>query len=185
MVPVQVKPSLGKPSCPSSIKKNKKFTVSGTVKPGQGVGPAVKIKAYRRNGSGAYESYKTYTATVSDTTYKVSIKINKTGKYKFKATTAANAQFAANESGLSSVLTRQEVGPLTRDDGPGGQPRGCPPGPSSFPLCALGAVRTSASTPRAFTAGESDGRYHSVSRRKHAFRPDEDKPIGGVASPRL
>ena len=50
-------------------------------------------------------SYKTYSATVSGTTYKASIKISKTGKYKFKATTAANAQFAANESGLSNVLT--------------------------------------------------------------------------------
>ena len=39
------------------------------------------------------------------TEYKASIKISKTGKYKFKATTAASAQFAANETGLSSVLT--------------------------------------------------------------------------------
>jgi len=105
VIPVQVKPSLGKPTCPSSVKKNKSFTVSGSVQPGQGVGPAVKIKAYRKDSSGDYVSYKTYTSTISGTTYKASIKISKTGKYKFKATTAASAQFAANETGLSSVLS--------------------------------------------------------------------------------
>ncbi len=105
MIPVQVKPSLSKPTVPSSAKKGKSFTVKGTVKPGEGVGPAVKIKSYRKNSSGAYVSYKTYNATVSGTGYKASIKISKTGKYKFKATTAASAQFAGNQTGLSSVLT--------------------------------------------------------------------------------
>ena len=102
VVPVQVKPSLGKPTCPSSVKSGKKFTVKGTVKPGEGISPTVKIKAYRRNSNGAYESYKTYTATVTGTEYKASITISKTGKYKFKATTGANAQFAANETSLSA-----------------------------------------------------------------------------------
>jgi hypothetical protein len=105
VVPVQVKPSIGKPSCPSSVKSGKKFTVSGTIEPGEGISPTVKIKAYRKNSSGVYESYKSYTSTVTGTDYKVSIKISKTGKYKFKATTAGNAQFVANETGFSSVLT--------------------------------------------------------------------------------
>ena len=105
VIPVNVKPSLGKPSCPSSVDSGHKFTVSGSIKPGAPTGPAVKIKAYRRNSSGAYASYKTYSTTISGTTYKASIKINKTGKYKFKATTAGSAQFAANETSLSSVLT--------------------------------------------------------------------------------
>ena len=105
VIPVQVKPSLGKPSCPSSIKSGKKFTVKGTVKPGEGVSPAVKIRAYRRNSSGTYVSYKTYNSTVTGTQYKVTIKINNTGKYKFKATTGGTAQFAANESSFSKVLT--------------------------------------------------------------------------------
>ena len=85
---MQVKPSLGKPSYPSSVKSGHKFTVSGSVKPGAPTGPAVKVRAYRKNSSGAYASYKTYSTTISGTTYKASIKINKTGKYKFKATTA-------------------------------------------------------------------------------------------------
>jgi hypothetical protein len=104
VIPVHVKPSLGKPSCPSSVKSGKKFTVSGTIKPGEGVGPAVKIRAYRKNSSGAYAFYKNYSSTVSGTQYKATIKISKTGTYKFKATTSANAQFAANESSLSAAL---------------------------------------------------------------------------------
>jgi len=104
VIPVQVKPSLGKPTCPSSVKSGKKFTVSGSIKPGQGVGPAVKIKAYRKNSSGAYASYKTYNTTISGTKYTASIKISKTGTYKFKATTAGSAQFAANETGFSAAL---------------------------------------------------------------------------------
>jgi hypothetical protein len=105
VVPVQVKPSLGKPSCPASIKRGKKFTVKGAVKPGEGISPAVKIKAYRKNSSGAYKAYRTYSATVSGTQYKASIKISKLGKYKFKAFTAGTAEFAAGASGLSRVLT--------------------------------------------------------------------------------
>ena len=105
VIPVQVKPSLGKPTVPSSIKSGKKFTVKGTVKPGEGISPTVKVKAYRKNSSGTYGSYKTYTATMDGTEYKVTIKISKTGKYKFKASTGGTAQFAANETGFSSVLT--------------------------------------------------------------------------------
>ena len=105
VITVQVKPSLGKPSCPSSIRKSKKFTVKGTVKPGQGISPAVKIKAYRKSSSGAYKAYRTYTTKVSGTQYKATIKISKLGKYKFKALTGSNAQFAANTSGFSRVLT--------------------------------------------------------------------------------
>ena len=104
-IPVQVKPSLGKPTCPSSVDSGHKFTVSGSVKPGAPTGPAVHVKAYRKNGSGHYVSYKTYDTTISGTTYKASIKISKAGKYKFKATTGSSARFAANETGFSSVTT--------------------------------------------------------------------------------
>jgi hypothetical protein len=104
-IPVNVKPSLGKPHCPSSVERGHKFTVSGSVKPGAPTGPAVKVRSYRKNSSGAYVSYKTYSTTISGKTYKARIKINKTGKYKFKATTAGSARFAANKTGLSRVLT--------------------------------------------------------------------------------
>jgi hypothetical protein len=104
VVPVQVKPSLGKPTCPSSAKAGKKFTVSGSVKPGQGVGPAVKIKTYRKK-NGEWVFYKDYSAKVSDTQYSASIKPNHTGKYKFKAVTASSASYAAGESSYSNVTT--------------------------------------------------------------------------------
>ena len=104
VIPVQVKPSVGKPSCPGSVKKGKKFTVKGAVKPGQGVSPTVKIKAYRQKGNGAWVGYKTYSSKVSGTNYSASIKITRTGKFKFKATTAANAEFAAGASSYSRVL---------------------------------------------------------------------------------
>lgn len=105
LIPVRVKPSLGKPSCPSRVKKSRKFTVKGTVKPGQGVSPAVKIKAHRRNGNGAWVGYKTYGSKVSGTRYSASIKITRTGKFRFTAMTGATAEFAANESANSRVLT--------------------------------------------------------------------------------
>lgn len=104
VVPVLVKPSLGKPSCPSRAKKGKKFTVKGSVKPGQGTAPAVKIRAYKRNKSGAYVSYKTYNAKVSGTQYSAGIELG-AGKYQFKATTGATAEFAAATSSFSRVLT--------------------------------------------------------------------------------
>ena len=47
---VKVKPLVGKPSCPSSIKAKKKFTVSGTLKPRFTAGAkTVQIKAYLKN----------------------------------------------------------------------------------------------------------------------------------------
>jgi hypothetical protein len=104
-IPVQVKPSLGKPSCPSKVKKSKKFTIKGSVKPGQGVSPAVKIKSYRKKANGAWVGYKTYGSKVSGTQYKASIKITRTGKFKFKASTGNSAAFAAGLSSYSRVLT--------------------------------------------------------------------------------
>jgi hypothetical protein len=104
VIKVQVKPSLGAPSCPSSAKKGKSFTVKGSVKPGAPSGPAVKIRAYRQKGN-TWVSYQTYNTKISGTQYSASIKINQTGKFKFKATTAASAKFAANESAFSRVLT--------------------------------------------------------------------------------
>jgi hypothetical protein len=100
---IAVKPALGKPTCPSKIRKNKQLTVKGSVKPGAPTGPTVKIKAYRlKNGS--WVDYKTYAATVSGTTASAKIKISQTGKFKFKTSTAASASFASALSSYSSQL---------------------------------------------------------------------------------
>jgi len=105
VVPVTVKPSLGKPSCPSSVKKGTKFAVQGSVKPGAPDGPGVKIKSYRKKSNGSWVGYKTYGAKVSGTQYKATFAINNTGTFKFKASTADSASYAAGLSGYSAVIT--------------------------------------------------------------------------------
>ena len=105
VVPVLVKPALGKPSGPSPVKKGKKFTVQGSVKPGAPNGPAVKVKSYRKKSNGSWVGYKTYKATVSGTQYKATFAINDTGTFKFKASTADSASYAAALSGYSAVIT--------------------------------------------------------------------------------
>ena len=102
---VRVKPSVGKPAAPSKVKKNKKFTLTGSIMPGQGVGPAVKIQVYKANKHGTYVLSKTYSATVADTSYSKTLKLGKTGKYKFKAATTTTQQFVSNTSSYSRVLT--------------------------------------------------------------------------------
>ena len=59
VVYVKVKPVIGKPSCPSSVKHGKKFTVSGTLKPRYPSGSKnVTVKAERYSG-GKWKAYKT------------------------------------------------------------------------------------------------------------------------------
>ena len=96
---IHVKPALGVPKVPSSAKVNHSFTVSGTLKPHFPAGEkTVKLSAYRYNGS-KWVSYKTYMAVNADngsyTKYSLSLKISQKGKYRFKASTAATAQFSA------------------------------------------------------------------------------------------
>ena len=105
VIPVQVKPSLGAPTYPSSAKVSKKFTVSGSVKPGAPTGPVVKIKSYRQKSNGNWVGYKTYATKISGTEYSQSVTITKTGKFKFKAVSVESAEFAAGESGYGKVLT--------------------------------------------------------------------------------
>jgi FtsP/CotA-like multicopper oxidase with cupredoxin domain len=102
---VRVKPSVGKPSAPSKIKKNRQFQVTGSIVPGKGVGPAVKIQVYKRNNKGTYVLSKTYKASVTDTRYSKNFKLGKKGKYKFKATTTATEQFVSSTSSYSRALS--------------------------------------------------------------------------------
>ena len=89
---------------PSSVKKNKSFTVKATVKPGAPDGPAVKIQAYRKH-DGKWSKYKSaYSTTRSGTTCSVKIKIKDTGNFKFRATVAASSKFVAVNSSYSKVM---------------------------------------------------------------------------------
>jgi hypothetical protein len=105
---IHVKPALGVPKVPSSAKVNKSFTVSGTLKPQFPAGAkTVKLSAFRYNGS-KWVSYKSYRAINADngsfTKYSLSLKISQKGKYRFKASTAATAQYSAASTANSTTL---------------------------------------------------------------------------------
>ncbi len=59
--------------------------------------------------NGNWKLYKSYAALNTDagshTKYTATVKITKTGKYRFKAFTAATAQFLAAKTGFSRTLT--------------------------------------------------------------------------------
>jgi len=105
---VQVKPLLGKPTCPKSVKAGRKFTVSGSLKPRFPKGArTVTVKA-QRYSSGKWRPYKSYRATNADSgeysKYSVRIKITKKGKYRFYGTTVATDALAAGKSAYSRTL---------------------------------------------------------------------------------
>ena len=108
IVLVKVKPVIGKPSCPSSVKHGKKFTVSGSLKPRYRSGSRnVSIKA-QRYSSGKWKAYKTYTATTTNSgsysKYSLKFSISKTGKYRFYATIAKTTTLAAGQSAHSHSM---------------------------------------------------------------------------------
>ncbi len=105
VVPVQVMPSLGAPGNGTTITVGKKFSIKGSVEPGASGGPAVKIKAYQQKGDGSWAGYKTYSTRISGTQYSQSIAISAAGKYRFKATSVASAEFASGQSSYGKVLT--------------------------------------------------------------------------------
>jgi hypothetical protein len=107
-VQVKVRPLLGKPTGPASVKAKKKFTVSGSLKPKAAAGSkTVKVKA-QRYASGKWRTYKTWLAknanSGSYSKYSVRISISKKGKYRFYATTANTSSFAAAWSAYSRSL---------------------------------------------------------------------------------
>jgi hypothetical protein len=105
---IKVKPVIGKPSCPSSVKHGKKFTVSGSLKPKYPAGSTnVKVKAERYSG-GKWKAYKTYTATTADSgsysKYSVKFSISKKGKFRFYGTTADTSTLSAGKSPYSRSM---------------------------------------------------------------------------------
>ena len=90
---IAVRPALGVPKVPTSVKHGKNFTVSGSLKPRFPAGAqTVKLTAYRYNGH-SWVKYKEYKATNANngsyTKYSLKLKISNKGKYRFKASTAA------------------------------------------------------------------------------------------------
>lgn len=108
VVYVKVKPIIGKPSVPSSIKAGKKFTVSGSLKPKYAAGSKTVTVNIQRYQSGKWKSYKTYRATNANSgtysKYSVKISISKKGKYRFYGTTANTSNLSAGKSAYSRTL---------------------------------------------------------------------------------
>ena len=104
---VKVKPAVSKPKAPSKVKAGARFSVTGTLKPLFASGSkTVKIKTYRYR-SGKWVFFKTYSAVNANSgsysKYSVKIRLAK-GKYRFSASTAATAAWAAATTGYSRSL---------------------------------------------------------------------------------
>ena len=99
VIPVQVKPSLGKPSRSRRRSSGQEVHGQGHRQAGRGRRAGREDQGLpRRTARGSTFTTRPTTPRSPGREYKASIKISKTGKYKFKATTAASAQFAANET---------------------------------------------------------------------------------------
>ncbi|MCX6374023.1 MAG: hypothetical protein NTX16_13295, partial [Actinobacteria bacterium] len=109
VVRVGVRPLLGTPRVPSSVRAGRSFTVYGTLSPQLPAGQkTVAIKVYRyRNGRWTSNSqvWAVNADSGDSTRYGVKLKLARRGKYRFQAYTAATPTWAGDITGLSRVLT--------------------------------------------------------------------------------
>ncbi len=102
-------PRLGAPICPKAVARGRRFTVYGGLKPHfAAAARTVKVTVYRYD-AGVWKAcrgvrainadYRTYTRYAATTT------LTRPGRYRFRATTAASAQWAAATSAFSGTLT--------------------------------------------------------------------------------
>jgi FG-GAP repeat len=108
-LPSTIKPRLGAPAAPRTVKHGNRFTVSGTLAPHFRAGSkTVTVKAYRYV-SHEWRLYKSYSAVNaaagSASKYVTRLKLSQTGTYRFGAFTAATMKWAAARSGISRTLT--------------------------------------------------------------------------------
>ena len=109
-LPSTIKPRLGTPACPRTVKHGGRFTVSGTLAPQFRAGTrTVTVKAYRYVGHD-WRLFRSYSAVNADagsaSTYVTArLKLSQTGRYRFRAFTAATMKWAATRSGISRTLT--------------------------------------------------------------------------------
>jgi gamma-glutamylcyclotransferase (GGCT)/AIG2-like uncharacterized protein YtfP len=104
-----VRPLLGVPKVPSSVRSRRSFTVYGTLRPHFSAGErTVKVKVYRyknRHWVFVKQVSTTNTDSGSNTRYAVKVKLTTRGKYRFRAFTVATAMWAGDITRLSTVLT--------------------------------------------------------------------------------
>ena len=109
VVRVGVRPVLGTPRVPASVRAGQSFTVSGTLTPKFTAGQkTVQIKVYR-NTSRRVVFIKQVSATNTDsggtTRYGVKVKLLARGQYRFRAYIAPSVTWTGNTTRLSTVLT--------------------------------------------------------------------------------
>jgi hypothetical protein len=102
---VKVKPVLGRPACPASVRARRTFIVSGSLKPRSRVGSrTVKVTA-ERYARGKWTAYRSFVATNADSgsysKYSARVTISRLGRYRFRAATADTAKLAAARSAYS------------------------------------------------------------------------------------
>ena len=108
-VRVNVRPLLGAPGAPLSVKVRRAFTVSGTLKPHWPPGEkTVTIRVYRHKGHRWVLSTQvsaTNADSGGDTRYEAKVKLAAKGKYRFQAYTLPTVTWAGASTGFSRVLT--------------------------------------------------------------------------------
>ena len=109
VVRVAVRPVLGTPMAPSSVKAGRSFAVYGTLNPRFPAGQkTVEIKIYRYKKH-RWVFTKRVSATNADsggnTRYSAEVKLTTRGRCRFRAYAAPTATWAGDTTGLSTVLT--------------------------------------------------------------------------------
>ena len=107
---VNVRPALGAPSGPSSVKAGKRFSVSGTLSPRLASGSAgVQIRVYRQKGK-KWKPFSRVVAAIADSgdvgRYSARVKLTEKGVYRFRAEFPAVAGWA---SGISKSSANTKV----------------------------------------------------------------------------
>jgi len=109
VVRVGVRPVLGKPKVPLSVRAGRSFTVSGTLRPRFPAGKhTVAIKIYRyknRHWLFTRQVSATNADSGGNTSYRVKVKLSTRGEYRFRAYTAPTVTWAADTTPLSTVLS--------------------------------------------------------------------------------
>jgi hypothetical protein len=105
VVRVGVRPVLGTPKVPLSVRAGRSFTVYGTLKPQFPAGQkTVKIKVYRYKNR-RWVFIRQVSATNADhSRYNVKVKLTTKGKCRFRAYTRPTAAWAAATTSLSKTL---------------------------------------------------------------------------------
>ena len=108
VVRAAVRPALGTPKAPSSVRARRSFSVNGTLAPRLPTGQkTVQIKIYRlvkRHWVATSQVWAVNADSANATRYRAKVKLTARGKYRFQAYTAASTTWAAGSSSRSAVL---------------------------------------------------------------------------------